>query len=342
MRACVTFASSVALLQGIDCSPQPSRVDTRAMPELAARFPFTTTYVPSPTDFSSRYSTKKAMTSSSHDSYPGLRTHSESERLQAQHLLYKLSLGLVLAPLDLQQPNLRVLDSGTADGYWLADLASHLSPDASLIGTDIATYDTHIKLPSNVELLMQNIKHSWPVDWQGSFDLVHQRLVLSNVADHTAATQAIYRLIELVKPGGWIQLDESAVLEGPSQPSDSPCEKVYRVVGNFMRACGMNPMPAAKVRALLEEAGAGMLDQINGKTVEAKLGRGAPTRELENAGMANFMGIMDGVKAGLGKFPNPPMSPEEFESMRPECRNQLVTTGTQMRLTSVWAQRRSS
>lgn len=62
--------------------------------------------------------------------YPAQRTLSESERLKAQHVLYKAFLGYVLAPIDLKAPNLNILDSGTADGLWLADLAPELGPHA--------------------------------------------------------------------------------------------------------------------------------------------------------------------------------------------------------------------
>lgn len=277
----------------------------------------------------------------SQDLYPGPRTYSESERLQAQHLLYKTYLGYVLAPLDLKKTGFRVLDAGTADGFWLVDLLPQLASDAVLVGTDVAKYETNIVLPPNMTLALQNIKDPWPADWNSSFNLVHERLVLSNVADHTAAVQAVRRMFELVKPGGWIQLDESAALEGPIVDSDTPSDKVFRVCGNFMRMCGMDPAPGDRVKAVLEEAAVGLIDgEVYFKSADAKLGHGAAPLEVAKAGMTQLMGVMDAIKGGLSKLPKPPMSPEDFEKLRPAVVEQLETTGATTRLVAVWAKRR--
>lgn len=54
---------------------------------------------------------------------------------------------------------------------------------------------------------MQDINKPWPKEWEGSFDLVHQRLALA--AGGSGGEQALQYLAALVKPGGWIQLIEA-------------------------------------------------------------------------------------------------------------------------------------
>ncbi|KAL9052896.1 MAG: hypothetical protein Q9162_005122 [Coniocarpon cinnabarinum] len=283
------------------------------------------------------------MSNPSADTYPVQRNYTESDRLRAQHTLFTTFIGFVLAPVDLKKHNLRVLDSGTSDGFWLASLAPQLGPNAELFGTDVAPYETKTQLPSNVTMSQQNIKDPWPEEWKGSFDLVHQRFVLSNIADHDAAKLAIRRLVELVKPGGWIQLDEASAIEGDGQPADTPIEKMFRVVGDFMRLAGMDPAPGARVKQLLEEASDGSLleEPVHVKTADAQFGRPAPTKEVAEAGVANIMGILDAIKGSLSSLSNFPISADDLEKLRPACVEQLNGPGAQMPYVSVWAQRKA-
>ncbi|KAK5374877.1 hypothetical protein LTR20_001168 [Exophiala xenobiotica] len=116
--------------------------------------------------------------------YPGPRDLSETKRLKAQSDLVTAAFGgLVLCPVDLTASDLRVLDSGTADGLFLRQLRSMLAyPDsATLIGTDIAPLEQNVDKPDYIEWHKQDINADWPEVWQGTFDFVHQRVV-SNTA----------------------------------------------------------------------------------------------------------------------------------------------------------------
>jgi hypothetical protein len=53
----------------------------------------------------------------------------EKSRMQMQHDLIKAYMGkLILAPIPFDQPNLRILDSGTFDGNPLPPTPAFLSP----------------------------------------------------------------------------------------------------------------------------------------------------------------------------------------------------------------------
>jgi hypothetical protein len=47
----------------------------------------------------------------------------------------------------------------------------------------------------------------WPVQWHGTFDLVHSRMALPRVGLYPL-DDVVRNLVDLVKPGGWIQLVE--------------------------------------------------------------------------------------------------------------------------------------
>lgn len=171
------------------------------------------------------------------------------------------------------------------------------------------------------------------------FDLVHQRLVLSNVAEPGAAIASLRRLIGLVKPGGWIQIDEAKALTGPLEPSDTPIDTFWKALGSIILAFGMDPTPSDRTVALLEEAGKGLLGPIHSKVARVKLGNGAPSREVALAGVANVMGILDAMKPNVAQIPKSLMSAADFESLRPKCLEQLSTVGDDTEYVGAWAQR---
>ncbi|KAK8119956.1 uncharacterized protein PG998_004582 [Apiospora kogelbergensis] len=141
----------------------------------------------------------------------------------AQHEGSKAAMGgLIVCPVDLDRPGMRVLDSGTGDGYWLQDLLGTYPRlvDGTLVGTDVtaAKFPKH-GAPQPISLQIQSITQPWPSEWKHSFDLVHQRLVLGACGSFPHAT-AVRNLAELVKPGGWIQLIEPdqtcGIQDGPA------------------------------------------------------------------------------------------------------------------------------
>ncbi|KAJ5693881.1 hypothetical protein N7536_004293 [Penicillium majusculum] len=67
------------------------------------------------------------------------RNVEEAERMQNQHEWLKGGAdGLVLAPIDLQRRGMRVLDSATADGYWMKDVKANFPDDTEFLRFDNA------------------------------------------------------------------------------------------------------------------------------------------------------------------------------------------------------------
>ncbi|KAI1460476.1 S-adenosyl-L-methionine-dependent methyltransferase [Annulohypoxylon moriforme] len=133
----------------------------------------------------------------------------ENKRLEqgSETLRAYMNGNVFLAPIDTARSNLRVLDSAASNGYWLSQIQAALkdSASATLIGTDLQN-----RFPDpprqGISLRIQNINAPWPEEWKGSFDYVHQALVLFQAG--TKQREAVAAIGELVKPGGWIELME--------------------------------------------------------------------------------------------------------------------------------------
>lgn len=234
-----------------------------------------------------------ALSSKAVDNYPGQRTSKETERLRRQHNLVKGSFGsLILCPVDLSWPNLRVLDSATADGYFLLDLRSQLAhpESAELIGTDIGQYPDTIGFPENIMLYKQNILEDWPEEWEGTFDFVHQRACMTNAPTYEEGIKVVQRLIKLVKPGGWIQIVDGAMPAQLIEESDTPSMKLFKAIGAFLQGIGMNISAGKQIFNMLQEAGG--LKALGRNDVIAMLGKGARTKELETKGYEEITGLV--------------------------------------------------
>lgn len=98
--------------------------------------------------------------------------------------------------------------NGFSLGTWIRDLKASTAPVGhQFYGTDINANEFPTDVPPGTTYQAQDITRPWPKDWEGQFDLVHQRLVL--IAAGAQQKEAVQSLGALVKPGGWIQLIEA-------------------------------------------------------------------------------------------------------------------------------------
>lgn len=264
-----------------------------------------------------------------------VRDTTEVERLRAQHAIIKHAFGgLIYCPLDKSSENLRILDSATAAGFWLNDVRSELThPDsAEMTGTDIVSYpEIAAGYPSNIRFAKQNILESWPEDWQNSFDLVHQRLVLVVAGNFDAAVKTIQRLIGLVKPGGWLQLVEYAMPYGPIELSDPPSLKLRKSIGNAFQNKGYDLTLNARLPELVEAAGG--LTDIQSRNVTTVIGKGAPESLMEQCSTEiNGMGL-----AFLRRFSKMPDS--ELRALTAAVLEEASDKGFEMVWRATWGRR---
>lgn len=265
------------------------------------------------------------------DNYPAIRNATEVERLHLQHDLVVNALGsLLLCPFDLTAPNVRVLDIGSADGWWLTQLRKKLNhpESATLIGTDIAPY------PNTTEnVVMHNFKTPFPEEWKSSFDLVQLRAVLSNVPGD-ASTDLIKRVIELLKPGGFIQLVDGAMPSGQVEADAKPHMQFFVTLGNFLNNNGLNASQGAKAAQSLKDAGQGMLEDIGVKDGRMLLGKGAILEESSWQWLS-FMQRQVGPKFVLSGL----MSQDELDKLQLQMLEEAKQVGFDLPWYATWARK---
>ncbi|THD00355.1 hypothetical protein EYZ11_000248 [Aspergillus tanneri] len=122
------------------------------------------------------------MVTSVEDAYPLRRNYLSSMRLNAQHYLWKDTVGSNLhpgIPVPKYGEGIRIADIGTGTGIWITDISREY-PAAQIDGFDIS-FDQcpHPQsLPHNTSLRSVDIYQPLPEDLYGVYDIIHLRLFL--------------------------------------------------------------------------------------------------------------------------------------------------------------------
>lgn len=294
------------------------------------------------------------------DTYRGPRHEGEYDRLRIQHELAKSAMQgkLLYSPIDLSQPNLRILDSATGEGTWLIDLAQSVPASASLFGTDISPqhFMPQKQRPSNVHLSAHSIFDPWPIEFQDSFDMVHQRFVLT-VGSNEAAQEAVKLLFSCVKPGGFIELHEGDMLSIQEGPDHVAFMKFRDIMVKAWNAIGHQPSPGSFLVPWLNNAGA--IDIQQDRQI-IKVGAAAEDRVQGERALAVLLHLLDGMKNMLGGESNcsyilfpahalnimklligKPGQPaiSEFDDLRRDLEHELRTVGNVYCYHLAWAKK---
>ncbi|KAI1422002.1 S-adenosyl-L-methionine-dependent methyltransferase [Xylaria sp. FL1777] len=251
--------------------------------------------------------------------------HSENDTTAQHDAIREAMGGLVVCPIDLGTPGMRILDSGTGDGYWLLDLITRHSAlkNAILMGTDIQD----AKFPkdsstSSISFHVQSITKAWPTEWKRSFDFVHQRLVLGACGSFPF-DEAVDNLAELVKPGGWIQLIE------PDQTcgiTDGPAMRDFITLVTFVfEDMGGHVRYAYDVKRWLLEAG--MVD-VEERSIPLFLGASIPDKDLaRRTARSTADAMLPLLKYLEMKNCPPPLSQDALETLVSRLYDELLEKG---------------
>jgi SAM-dependent methyltransferase len=99
-------------------------------------------------------------------------------------------------------PGWRCLEAGAGGGSIAAWLAARVGPEGSVLATDIDTTHLEPLAGSALEIRRHDLRRDdLPA---GSFDLVHERSVLSWLG----ASDALERLVASLAPGGWLLAED--------------------------------------------------------------------------------------------------------------------------------------
>ncbi|KJK93847.1 hypothetical protein H633G_02350 [Metarhizium anisopliae BRIP 53284] len=234
------------------------------------------------------------------------RHPSENERLNVQHALVKSIMGgkLLVAPANLDLPNLRILDSGTAQANWLLDLAAVVPDTARLVGTDIATgqFPPESQRPSNMTLQKQSIFEPW---------------------DKTM--RAVASLVTLAKPGGWIELHEGNMVRIQEGEAHRAMMRFRDIAVAAWASIGQLPDPGVRLAGWLRGAGA---TQVHALVQTVSLGAAASNAleaEWSTELCLNMLRTMKRMTAGKADFPDE----HEFDRLEEELRDELQRVGNQ-------------
>lgn len=176
------------------------------------------------------------------------------------------------------------------------DLASALPDSTTYMGTDIAAHMFPASPAPNMHFVVQSVTEPWPGEWDSSFDLVHQRLVLA-ACDPASAKRAVAALFSLVKPGGWIQLlecDHSGGFSAAQKSRYPATTKFGDLVMKALAATGKSGQYGPSLRGWLREAGA--LDVVE-TLLDCPVGTSAATPALKESTKENLLSVVMNLKA---------------------------------------------
>jgi len=163
----------------------------------------------------------------------------ELERLQLQSRVWEPAGRALLTQLP-GGLGLRVLDVGCGVMGWLRILSEWVGPEGSVVGSDIddkmlagARSFVGTEAVANVTLLKDNVFSSQlPAS---SFDLVHSRF---QIAPLGRADEQITVYRRLVKPGGWMVLEDPDMASWRVNPDAPAVRRLVELIEEGFRAAG--------------------------------------------------------------------------------------------------------
>lgn len=132
----------------------------------------------------------------------------------------------------------------------------------------------------------QNLVQPFPQEWKASFDLVHQRFVISLFKDDEIKI-VFNNLLSCLKPGGWIQFCEPDFGTPVSEPRDKTLafQMIHKLTGEVMA----DNMAATGLAGRLRKAG---LINVGVQIVDMVAGNAHEDAETGQRGFRNMLSIL--------------------------------------------------
>ncbi|KAL2075106.1 hypothetical protein VTL71DRAFT_48 [Oculimacula yallundae] len=224
----------------------------------------------------------------------------EIHRLTIQHEVTKSAFpSLILAPIDLSRPGLKILDSATADGLWLREIQHLVVKPHNLIGTDINANLFPRTATPDITFQTQDITVPWPTSLLKTCSLVHSRNGLAGCGAFPVRS-AVENLIALVQPGGesWIQIEELDWGIVKEKETSGPVRELAELLDGMFAKLGAQWGYAGEMGGWFKEAG--LLD-VEVRVVGVPYGKACGDDAVREKGVQAFvlgaMAVCGGAKA---------------------------------------------
>ncbi|KAL0943816.1 methyltransferase domain-containing protein [Colletotrichum truncatum] len=171
----------------------------------------------------------------------------------------------------LSQERPRVADIATGSGVWLASLTDILPPRSELVGFDLDSRKFPPRPPTppippppvspplkpeqpSLDFQVHNVLTPFPKDLQGTFDLVHVRLLALGLKTNDWDV-AVRNLADLLKPGGWLLWEDTAFLFIRSYPPSKAFDEWWWAYMRHSAKIGRDPFMPSGLSQKFESAG---------------------------------------------------------------------------------------
>ncbi|HUR51234.1 MAG TPA: methyltransferase domain-containing protein [Mycobacteriales bacterium] len=173
--------------------------------------------------------------------------HAERARLEALEQIWDPATTRLLTRVGVRA-GWRCLEVGAGAGSTARWLARCVGSHGCVVATDL---DTRHLLPLQAEGV-QALRHDILRDgtFEGSFDLVHARLVVEHVG-----VEALPRLVECLRPGGILVVEDLDFCSAVAADADNLFERVLEALLEAMTSHGFDPWLGRRLGRELEEAG---------------------------------------------------------------------------------------
>lgn len=176
----------------------------------------------------------------------------ESDRLDLQHHLFRMTLDGKLHCAPLHNDVHQVLDIGTGTGLWAIEFAEEY-PSAAIVGIDLSpTESNHI--PPNCRFYVEDAESDWNFDHE--FDYIHGRMLVVGIKDFPKLFQQAYNTL---KPGGWIEMQDITYPMPDCKDGTAAPDSPLMVWADMMRTAasieGLDLKVAGSFPQMLQHAG---------------------------------------------------------------------------------------
>ncbi|RDA90835.1 hypothetical protein CP533_1557 [Ophiocordyceps camponoti-saundersi (nom. inval.)] len=157
----------------------------------------------------------------------------DTDRLDAQHLLWTMYQGHVLPPDIPVREDMKIAELGAGTGIWLMDLSRRLPPSVKLDGYDISDkmFPCRNQWPANVTLSKLDSKGHLPPSLMGQYDVVHIRM-WATILNSTEVNDFIRGVKKMLKPGGYIFWEDADFEHFTVAPESEDLHQLMQLVYN--------------------------------------------------------------------------------------------------------------